>query len=158
MPLNIQNNNTFRNNWLARFSNNENIGYKVINIPLPEMRIDGQRLGTCSNVDIQLSGAKVEFSPINLTFIVDENFDNYISIAKWIANNSVKTEEYDLEIDILDGKGNEQGVKFKFFDVFPESLSNPELDSNSPDRVICNATLRFTKFTIGEIDFEQPDI
>jgi hypothetical protein len=107
-------------------------------------------------------GTKTVFSPIAITFTVDEEMENYKEIFHWITglaptkNSSVydtlnKTEEgivSDATLLILTSNHNE-GLSVDFENIFPTTLSELQFRSTDADitYTTATATFRYTRFS-----------
>jgi len=105
-------------------------------------------------------GDEVDFSNLDLTFIVDEAMGNYQEIFNWIvrANFPDNHEQYqaiegnlfsDISIIILNSKKN-PNIKFTYKNCFPISLSDVSLDTTNSDVVYpqVTATFQYDTFSI----------
>lgn len=156
MTININPNDTTKKLWTAQFSNNDALDFKIMNLPLPSIEGSINKINTSvTNIALQVAGNSLTLSPITLTFRVDEDLANYIFIADWIAKNTKKPDVSDLEINILDSTSKDQGKSFIYQDVFPYTLSSPELDTVETDSVLCTATFAYTNLKIGDIEIER---
>jgi len=122
-------------------------------------------------------GDKVSFGDLNLTFLVDENLENYMEIQKWIRGlghpvelnetyNLYRSGIYDQyyqktiqESDIplfSDGtllvltNNNTSNFKVVFYDLFPYTLSSLKFDATAQDIQYFTAEVSF-KYTIYTI-------
>lgn len=97
---------------------------------------------------------KLEYSPLELTFIVDENMNNYIEVLNWIKGTTFpeRYEQYknlstskdgissDITILVLNSHKN-PSIKIDFSSCIPISLSEIVLDTTQTDVVYPEATL-----------------
>jgi len=98
--------------------------------------------------DIKHPGDKLTFSPLELTFLVDEELKNYQEIASYLIN--LKDTEYaDLKHSISDSKilihnsSHKLTGTYTFKDSFPTDLSALELTSTESGITYPTATVTF---------------
>jgi hypothetical protein len=113
------------------------------------------------------TGDRVTYSELNLTFIVDEQMNNYIEIFNWIKGltfpenfnqfkNIKESEEglrSDISIVVMNSHKN-PSIRIDYYDCFPISLSEVLLDTTQSDIVYPEATVTFqyNYFSISQID------
>jgi hypothetical protein len=149
-------------------------GYQV-NVPGLDLGVVDQR-NYLSN--IPRPGENIEFGDLTLTFLVDENLENYLEIQNWMRgigfpeslqeiyrwqNQDVPTNypanyKYENELNLYsDGTlaiyNSADNPQFKviFENLFPYSLSPLNFDSQITDVQYLSATVNF-KYTIYNID------
>jgi hypothetical protein len=109
---------------------------------------------------------KLTYSNLDITFIVDENMENYLEIYNWINNiafprdfkeykqiqDSEQGIESDITIQILNSHKN-LNLEAKFINCFPISISDVVLDTTQSDVVYPEATASFQydSFSIRKI-------
>lgn len=105
-------------------------------------------------------GDEVEYSDLELTFIVDEQMENYREIFNWMIpanfpNNheqyrSIKDNLYsDISVIILNSKKN-PSIKFNYRNCFPIGLSDVSLTTTDEDVTYpqVTATFKYDTFDI----------
>jgi hypothetical protein len=123
--------------------------------------------------DIDIPGDKLVFNDLNVTFLVDEDLENYMEIQNWMRGLGYPeslAEIYNLQredtfVDTTDSKlmniysdatmdilTSSQNVNFKikYRDVFPVSLSDLVFDATNQDIQYFTAEATF-KYTIYDI-------
>jgi hypothetical protein len=60
----------------------------AIKVPIVSTSIDSVKIGTPINDFSTPTGGKVTFSDFTITFLMNENFDPYVTIRKWIERNN----------------------------------------------------------------------
>jgi hypothetical protein len=118
---------------------------------------------------IDMPGGKITYGDLVLTFLVDEDMENYITIHKWLTGLGFpeSTEQYkdlvtnednlqdekrafsDGSLYILDNNFN-TNIIVKFKDLFPISLSALDFNATQTDvqYFTSEVTLRYTIFNI----------
>tara|TARA_Y100000994_G_scaffold75545_1_gene62265 strand:- start:25 stop:570 length:546 start_codon:yes stop_codon:yes gene_type:complete len=119
--------------------------------------------------DIDVPGEKVTYGDFSLTFLVDENMENYSILHKWIKRLgfAATTEDYQKLITDKDGQRDPKEafsdgtlqilssnfqpiVQVKFVDLFPIALSSLNFDVSEPDIQYFTAEVTF-RYTIYEL-------
>ena len=109
---------------------------------------------------------KLNFSPLDLTFVIDENMQNYLEIRNWINDitaprnfnefkriaDSQEGLESDITIQILNSNKN-LNLEAHFVNCFPISISDVMLDTTAQDVTYPEATATFSyeSFSIKKI-------
>ena len=113
-------------------------------------------------LNLPLEGDTLTFEAMSLSFIVDEDLQNYISIYEWLtalgfpreygqfaelkeqSSGSENTKYSDLTIVLHTNKSN-PNYKVIFTDLFPTSLSSIQFDSTptSMEPITVDATFNF---------------
>jgi len=129
-------------------------------------------------VDLYKPGEKAIYDLLNVTFLVDEMLKSWLEIHDWIRGMTFPTDfkEYrnlgllsktagirqaagiapqysDATITIL-SSANNPTYRFKFYDVFPTSISSfPMSTTDSPDTAItADATFRYAYFDVAKVN------
>jgi T4-like virus tail tube protein gp19 len=133
-------------------------------VSLPELRI-GVAHQASSVHDIKIPGETAEYTPLSLSFLVDENFSNWKAVYNWMigltypeghflysnflksaTNANSRTElakgYSDATLYILDNT-NSPLQSITFVDAFPVSLSALPFDSTTEDVKYLTATVDF---------------
>ena len=113
-------------------------------------------------LNLPLEGDTLTFEAMSLSFIIDEDLKNYISIYNWmtalgfpreygqfaalktVSSGSEETKYSDLTIVLHTNKSN-PNYRVKFTDCFPTSLSSIQFDSTPTgmDPIVVDATFNF---------------
>lgn len=134
--------------------------FRVVQINLPSISITPPGVPN-SMLSLQYyPGSATEFTELQLTFVVDENLDNYEEIYNWITQQRFREEyvpknpeETELVSDgiliTLTNASNPNRV-FEFKSLFPTELGGLEFDTrnSNPDPLTCQATFRFSYFRL----------
>lgn len=116
---------------------------------------------------IKVHGDKLEFSPLTITFNLDEDLQNYKELFNWLVsysnpsnfegyNPSKKTSKQAYQLQYSEASlftstnKDNPNIEFKFEQLFPTSLGSIELDiqSQSIEVLTCTATFAYTKFNV----------
>jgi len=144
------------------------VSFFVNSARLPEINL-GTAIQPNYLKDIDVPGEKLTYGDFNLTFFVDENMENYMTIHNWLTGLgfSETAQQYkDLitnEEGIRDGKeafsdgtlrilnSNFRDIALvKFKDLFPTSISSLEFESSDTDINYFTADVTF-KYTVYNI-------
>ena len=114
-------------------------------------------------MNLPLEGDTLTFEALSLSFIVDEDLQNYIEIYNWLtalgfpreysqfailqepsAASKTLSKYSDLSLVVHTNKSN-PNYKIKFTDVFPTSISSIQFDSTPTgmDPIVVDATFNF---------------
>lgn len=162
------------NKFIMNFARAPNVQYFCQSVIVPGISLSEIPI-TNPFVEIYAPGEKAIYDVLTLTFIVDEQLKSWIEIHDWIRAMTFpkEFEEYnklpllarknlsytksqpqysDAELSIL-SSANRPTHRFKFYDVFPISLSTFILDSkDSPDTVItADVSFRYNYYDIQKI-------
>jgi hypothetical protein len=111
-----------------------------------------------------IPGGGVSFGDLNLTFIIDEDLKNYISIHNWIRDNGnadqmKTTEEYPKysngQLHIVTSQFNPHFV-VDFQNIFPIQLSGMSFDARMTDvdYLTAEVTFKHQQFFIRDKNFK----
>ena len=109
------------------------------------------------------TGDRLEYSEFDLSFVVDENMNNYREILSWMEGigSPESTEQYkkinegqygtvsDIVV-VVENSARNNNLKFTFTDCFPISISGVNLDVTSTDVFYPEATVsvRYTSMKV----------
>ena len=112
-------------------------------------------------INSYLPGDKIEFDPLVVKFVVDEDMTNYIEIFNWIIVDSKKTPKggfssasfenmYSDATLIVNTSSNNANIEYMFEDTFPTGLSGVEFasDAQGVEYAVSELTLRYTQFKV----------
>jgi hypothetical protein len=114
--------------------------------------------------NIPIEGDVLEFEDLSLSFIVDEDMQNYLEIFNWLQslgfpdrytqyNNETSDIKSDMNILIHTNKSN-PNYNITFKDVFPTSLGTISFDTNATtlDPIVVDVTFKYTgAFTVSKL-------
>ena len=148
-----------------------NVDYFCQSASIPPVEIGSKEVQTPIK-DYEIPGDKMTFGDLNLSFLVNEDLDNYYEIYKWLkglTNPKHQSEFYEY-LDTVEELGRPQDFDkqmsdarllilnsnynaistVNFFNIFPTSLSTLEFDASATDINYFTAQVNF-KYTIYEI-------
>jgi len=97
---------------------------------------------------------KVEYSPLDLTFLIDEDLVNYKEIHEWIVGQVTEPDQgnkktRDMSLMILNSNLRTTR-EVKFYDAYPISLSSLQFDATaqSIDYLTASASFQYSYYKI----------
>lgn len=112
------------------------------------------------------TGDRLSYGDLDLSFIIDENMENYLEILAWLEglgfpddNNQYKTlekSEYGLTSDIrviVTNSHKNPNMEFVFTNAFPTGISSIELDITQSEITYPKAsvTFRYDDFKVNKL-------
>ena len=166
-PINLNQLNVV--SFEVSFSRLPDVQYFCQRISLPTVVL-GETNEPTPFLNVPLEGDTLTFEALNLSFIVDEDLQNYISIYEWLtalgfpreygqfaalqeqSTGSTETKYSDLTIILHTNKSN-PNYRIRFTDCFPTSLSSIQFDATPTgmDPIVVDATFNFR----GMFDIEK---
>ena len=144
------------------FSRLPSVQYFCQRISLPTIVL-GETNEPSPFLNLPLEGDTLTFEALSLSFIVDEDLQNYIEIYNWLtalgfprdysqfailqepsAASKTLSKYSDLSLVVHTNKSN-PNYKIKFTDVFPTSISSIQFDATPTgmDPIVVDATFNF---------------
>lgn len=125
-----------------------NIEYFCISAPLPAVSA-GEVSVPWRNYQNSFPGEKIQYSPLDIRYMVTENMENYTELFSWIVQNS-KDEQIkfaDITLHILSSSNNII-KQVKFFDAFPTSLGAIDFytQNNDVEYITADASFQYSQF------------
>ena len=122
--------------------------------------------------NIPVPGDKLQYDDLRITFVVDEDMENYLQLYQWITSlgfpesisqysellnnkplvedpDDPSNERSDATIQVLNSNFN-PSVTIKFKDVFPYQLSGIPFDATTEEQTYYTASVSF-KYTIYDV-------
>ena len=153
------------------------ISFKIVVDRMPNVEFFTQRIsipGLSMGAPEQLSPLhriyktpdRIEYAELDLSFIVDENMDNYNEILSWMEGmgtpeksdqfKNLEDGKYGLVSDVsilVENSNRRQNIKFTFTECFPIALSGVNLDVTGSDVIYpeASATMRYTNMRFEKI-------
>ena len=133
----------------AQFANTE---YFCTQVELPGISLSAIEQ-PYKGVNLGLTGDRMTFDQLTITFNVTENLENYMEIYDWMHNVIQKKGEdykYDARLMILSSHNN-VAKTIKFQDIFPTNLSSISFNAQQSDIEYVQASVSF-KYTYFEFE------
>ena len=162
------------NKFQLNFARSPNVQYFCQSLSVPGISMSEVPQMT-PFVDIYVPGEKAIYDLLNITFLVDEELKSWIEIHDWIramtfpkefaeygkldrlnkytTHVQTKTPQYSDATVTLLSSSNTPYYKFKFYGVFPTTLSTFVMSAtDSPDTVVtADATFRYMYYDIEKL-------
>lgn len=98
----------------------------------------------------------IQTGDLNVTFIIDEDLNNYMTIQNWIKKNGLYEEHSDSEAEYSNGRlqiatSNYKIAAYVFFEnLFPVSLTDVKFDvaDTEVDYFTADVTFKYTTFEL----------
>ena len=132
-----------------------NINYFCQRVNIPGISL-ANTIQSTPFANIPIEGDVLEFEDLSLSFIVDEDLQNYLEMYNWLIalgfperyaqyDNQTSDIKSDVNIIIHTNKSN-PNYSIVFKDVFPVSLGVLNFDTNNTDLepIIVDATFKYT--------------
>lgn len=126
----------------------QQVSIPSVNLPLAEY--------TSRMLKHQNIGEKLEFSNLNMTFILDTELKNYIEVLKWMKNLSVTgqivSERESTAVLLINN-----AIEIQFVNIWPTSLGEVTFMStpNVIEYVLCESVWNFDYFNIKGINGDE---
>jgi len=162
------------NKYQLNFGRSPNVRYFCQSLSVPGISLS-EIPQTNPFVDVYVPGEKAIYDLLNITFIVDEELKSWLEIHDWIRAMTfpkefeeykkldrlnkyttniptVKPQYSDATITLL-SSSNTPYYNFRFYDVFPTTLSTFVMSAtDSPDTIItADATFRYSYFDVEKL-------
>lgn len=155
----------------TNFVRTPNVSFTCQSISIPSMSLGITNYASFFS-DLPIEGDKIQFEQLSLSFIVSEDFSNYLELFNWITSigfpenfeqfslkdslaqaQGIDTLRSDMSIIVHTNKSN-PNFQVNFKDAFPTSLGNIDFNASAAaiDPIIVQATFAFAgQFTIEKI-------
>jgi len=153
--------NNYLMNTSFRFtlSKTPKITYFCQRANIPDFTLDGIEQPVRFGARVFKAGDKYSYGDLQISFLVDENLENYLEMHNWLrscANLKDVTEfegreRFTTTADLHVLNSNSRVIKtVRFTDVIPTSLGSVNFDSTITDiePIIVDATFKFTHYDI----------
>jgi hypothetical protein len=162
------------NKFQLNFARMPNLQYFCQSVSIPGVSMSEIPQNT-PFVDLYIPGDKLIYDLLNITFYVDENLQTWKEVHDWIramtfpesfeeyrnldnlnkytrSLNTNKPQYSDGQVTLLTSANNPK-IKFKFYDLFPISLSTFVMSAtDTPENIItADATFRYSYFDIQTV-------
>ena len=162
------------NKYQLNFGRSPNVRYFCQSLSVPGISMS-EVPQTTPFVDVYVPGEKAIYDLLNITFLVDEELKSWLEIQDWIRAMTfpkefeeykkldrlnryttniptVKPQYSDATITLL-SSSNTPYYNFRFYDVFPTTLSTFVMSAtDSPDTIItADATFRYSYFDVEKL-------
>jgi len=141
------------------------ITYYTTDVMIPGINLAGTKIQAPTG-SVPISDNKIEYDPITLGFIVDENYNSFKEAYQWMIKHGSPTSgrlsnseipEITIHVAALDSNKNPT-VVFKFIDVHPVSIGEITFNSQGDNEVVtCDLTCMYTYMEVETKTTEFPE-
>jgi hypothetical protein len=132
----------------------KNALFSVQRVEIPDISAEGAPLNLPQR-NIAFAADKITYADLSLSFLVDEDFTNYIEIHDWMYGavtqpDSPSIDKYkDISLLVMSSHNN-VSREFKFVEAFPINLSSVQFDATltEADYLAANVTFKYSYFKI----------
>jgi len=142
-------NNLGSASWVAQITGYEEVIYKLTEFDVPEVSTGTTPIGNATEFTLQETGDHMLYENLELTFLVDENLNNYRKLHEWMRKNTQEgtATTQSVFISFMTNGKQFQGVELEFIYAFPIGLSKLSLDTNGDTTDLkCTVTFAYTLF------------
>ncbi|MDD5151795.1 MAG: phage tail protein [Flavobacterium sp.] len=140
------------------FDPEEKINFFIQNVDLPSITLSPASPSNFINNKIAIPGDTIEYDDLIFTFLVSEDYNNYIAIYDWLQGMKNHEDENhtkymsDCNLHIL-SNNKSPNLVITFFGCFPTNLGNISFDSTSIDPIplTCPITFKYQYFKIKKL-------
>lgn len=129
----------------TQFANTE---YFCISAPIPSVSAAEVNL-PFRNKQNAYPGEKVNYTPLDIRYMVTENMENYVELFNWLVNNSNenKVSAYDITLHILTSSNNVIR-QVRFVEAFPVTIGAIDFYTQNTDveYVVADASFQYSHF------------
>lgn len=123
-----------------------NVEYTIQTIILPDVTLNAAPLST-PHRRLGLSGEKLDYGQVQMSFLIDEEMKNYQEIYDWMVGSATTADEgnrkeRDITLTILSSHNNITR-EVQFVNAFPTSLSSLPFDLTITDIQYLTAVVSF---------------
>lgn len=143
-----------------------NVAYYLQSLSVPGVSNTPAETSTGFGGTQYFHGDRLQFSELPLTFIVDDELNNYKELYDWLrsltraesyadyyTNDAIPDNKasYNAKLYILDDN-KEIRRELTFINMFPVNLSEVELDYSDidPEPIVCTGTFRYDYFRLED--------
>lgn len=141
-------NNAASDKWRLSIGSLILFSRKIHDFSVPGIYSDGLEAPSPGNVLNSMSSDRVTFDPIVFTFVIDEDWGNWLEIFNWIISNTQKDipREEDITIELLDNQNRPVGLKILLQEARPTSLEAAVLDADGDSHaMVTTCTFKYIK-------------
>ena len=120
-----------------------NLEYFITTFSLPTVSL-GETEAAYRNYQGFVAGDKVTYDAVDLTFMVDEDMNNYIEVFNWIQSNANEniSAKHDIILSILSSHNN-VNKQIRFVNALPVSLGGVDFTTQTTSIEYLQSTVSF---------------
>jgi hypothetical protein len=133
---------------------------QVQTVNIPSVSMSTATIAVTPRLGSSVAGSSMEFDQLQVQYLVDEDYESYIQLFKWMISINNPVGDATLPsgggkpstaiLHLLNNNRTDNGTYLQFYNVFPSNLGSIDLAQNisTSDPVIGTLTLDFTYFDI----------
>lgn len=129
-----------------------NIAYFSTKVTLPTVTVAPAK-ASYRNLQGFVPGDFVEYAPLSIDFMIDEDMKNYKEVLDWLSLSTAQSSPvmHDLHLAVMTGKNNLNN-QIRFVRAFPTSISPIEFTTQATDikYAMATATFQYDRFEFME--------
>ena len=120
-----------------------NLEYFITTFSLPTVSL-GETEAAYRNYQGFVAGDKVTYDAVDLTFMVDEDMNNYVEVFNWIQSNANEniSAKHDIILSILSSHNN-VNKQIRFVNALPVSLGGVDFTTQTTSIEYLQSTVSF---------------
>ena len=144
----------------GKFTQGFTLNAQAVTLPSIQIPVTNTPSGQYGLARSSLPGTSIEFDPLQIRFLVDENLDSYLSVYEWmlsindyLGGNSTAWDASmpeAVQVHVLDNSKRNIVATFNFYGAWPSVLGDLEYsyaeDTDTP--VTCVATLHYKYYDV----------
>jgi hypothetical protein len=148
------------NNFRLFIDDFENINFTIQNVTLPPINVGVAYLPT-PMLNAPYPGDKMEIGQLEVQFLIDEHFVNYLALFYWIHSLVSVQEKHVKDVMptmktvrlFVNDSHNNPILSFIFHDAFPTNLATLQFDGNASDveYLTASTTFYFSYYSVQRI-------
>lgn len=136
------------------------INFRLISAPIPGINITNTRVGAKSPQMFSVPGYGIEFSPLSMVFVVDEDLNNWLEAVQWVKR---VTQSDDITQEGVMGLASlvvldsdyKSALECQFQDCVPVNVGDIDLTVNEETTYITTTmTIEFSQYRLKGKNFE----
>lgn len=150
--MNDSYNPAYSTNFRLEFTDRPLLNYFIQTAQLPGISASGAMANHKGN-NIYMQADQIEYDPLQITFLIDERFDNYLFLYDWMKRDKEKERPpiwlKDATLHILTANKT-PNLKIRYHGMFCQMLGEVDFESSvsDPNALMCSATFRYQYFDI----------
>lgn len=139
-------------NYKIEISDAPEFNYFIQSVSVPSIRVNEIEM-SYRNEQVFFPSNKIQYDPLNITFIVSEDLKNYIFLQKWMIKAAKAAEKNEIFKDVtlhILNNNKLANIEFVFYDCFPTSITEINLESGVVDTspLVCTVIFRYQYFEV----------
>lgn len=143
-------------NYKLEISNLPGTVFWVTTCNIPSITVNETTVAHPMHGNAYVPSTTQTYSPFTVTFLVNENYDNYMELYNWFQAQAGKFEDrkpeselmVDATLHILTNNKNASTIKFTFHDLFPTNIGDLAFNNESAEPILTDASFQFTYMTM----------